>query len=163
MHCCCAWSRNSCRLTCVCEATTKRSCSAPLCISTHLYIFCLLWPLLVKISKDPWHLLLEELLAHHLPSSPQGSLNALELLTELLPLPLPMEVPQVGSTGWYANSVNLYTTPGSARHTVRMQTCSWRLMSATFSNVVPSTQCWVVLRCAEVCCNWHLRTTVLLL
>ena len=54
----------------------------------------------VKPSKDPWHLLLEELLIHHLPSSPQGSLNALELLTELLPLPLPMEVPQVSHHHW---------------------------------------------------------------
>lgn len=92
------WSSTSAQTVAHCYCYTVFCCAHTSVVGASISLYPLVS--VGKPSKDPWHLLLEELLIHHLPSSPQGSLNALELLTELLPLPLPMEVPQVSHHHW---------------------------------------------------------------
>ena len=49
----------------------------------------------LEYAQDSWNMLLRELICIHMPSSPQSTLNGLSLLSQLLPLPLPIEMPKV--------------------------------------------------------------------
>jgi hypothetical protein len=52
-----------------------------------------------EYAQDSWNMLLRELICIHMPSSPQSTLNGLSLLSQLLPLPLPIEMPKGVSAG----------------------------------------------------------------